>query len=98
MKRAVDSGMTLPSLELLYRGARSIYSGAFEVDDFALRLRWTNREQMWGYPHALSHEGLRAINEFAEAELTAMVINGYANMRRFGMNLMWFFGQKEENS
>ena len=50
---------------------------------------------MWGYPHALSHEGLRAINEFAEAELTAMVINGYANMRRFGMNLMWLFGQKE---
>ena len=30
---------------------------------------------MWGYPHALSHEGLRAINEFAEAELTAMVMN-----------------------
>ena len=76
VKRAVDSGMTLQSLELLYRGARSIYSGAFEVDDFALRLRWTNMEQMWGYPHALSHEGLRAINEFAEAELTAMVING----------------------
>ena len=44
VKRAVDIGMTLPSLELLYRGARSIYSGAFEVDDFALRLRWTNME------------------------------------------------------
>ena len=29
---------------------------------------------MWGYPHALSHEGLRAINEFAEAEHTEMVI------------------------
>ena len=41
---------------------------------FDLRLRWTNREQMWGYPHALSHESLRTINEFAEAELTAMVI------------------------
>ena len=76
VKRAVDIGMTLPSLELLYRGARSIYSGAFEVDDFALRLRWTNVEQMWGYPHTLSHEGLRAINDFAEAELTAMVISG----------------------
>ena len=47
LKRAVDIGMTLPSLELLYRGARSIYSGAFEIDDFALRLRWTNMEQMW---------------------------------------------------
>ena len=76
LKRAVDIGMTLPSLELLYRGARSIYSGAFENDDFALRLRWTNMEQMWGYPHKLSHEGLRAINEFAEAELTAMIIVG----------------------
>ena len=60
-------------------------------------MRFQNMEQMWGYPHALSHEGLRAINEFAEAELTAMVINGYANMRRFGVNLMWLFGQKEEN-
>ena len=29
---------------------------------------------MWGYPHALSHEGLRDINEFAEAEHTEMVI------------------------
>ena len=29
---------------------------------------------MWGYPHALSHEGLRAINEFAEAEHTEMLI------------------------
>ena len=29
---------------------------------------------MWGYPHALSHKGLRDINEFAEAELTVMVI------------------------
>ena len=76
LKRAVDIGMTLPSLELLYRGARSIYSGAFEIDDFALRLRWTNMEQMWGYPQKLSHEGLRAINEFAEAELTAMIIVG----------------------
>ena len=60
-------------------------------------------EQMWGYPHALSHEGLRAINEFAEAELTAMVINGKSggshrtpidrypeaeSQRRFGVNLM----------
>ena len=33
-------------------------------------------EQMWRYPHVLSHEGLRAINEFAEAELTAMIIIG----------------------
>ena len=37
-------------------------------------MRFQNMEQMWGYPHVLSHEGLRIINEFAEAELTAMVI------------------------
>ena len=76
IKRAADIGMTMPSLELLYRGARSIYSGAFEGDDFHLRLRWTNVEAQWGFPHQLSHEGLRAINEFAEAELSAMVIAG----------------------
>ena len=76
MQRAVDIGMTLPGLEPLYRGARSIYSGVFEGDDFALRLRWTTAEQQWGFPHQLSHEGLRAINQFAEAELGALVVNG----------------------
>eukprot|EP00959_Pyramimonas_sp_CCMP1952_P183069 3828081-Pyramimonas_sp.AAC.1 len=38
MTRAVAIGMALPGLDQLYRGARSIYSGAFEGDDFALRL------------------------------------------------------------
>ena len=33
-------------------------------------------EQNWGYPHNLSHEGLRAINQFAEAELGAMIVRG----------------------
>lgn len=76
LKRAVDIGMTLPGLDPLYRGAGSIYSAAFEGDDFGLRLRWTSIEQQCGYPHQLSHEGLKAINQFAEAELGAMVING----------------------
>ena len=76
LKRAVEVGMTLPGLEPLYRGARSIYSGVFEGDDFGLRLRWTNVEQMWGFPHSLSHEGLRAINQFAESELGAMIVHG----------------------
>ena len=55
LKRAVDIGMTLPGLDPLYRGARSIYSAAFEGDDFGLRLRWTSIEQQCGYPHQLSH-------------------------------------------
>ena len=76
MTRAVEIGMVLPGLDLLYRGARSIYSGAFEGDDFGLRLRWTTIEQNWGFPHRLSHEGLRAINQFAEAELGAMIVSG----------------------
>ena len=33
-------------------------------------------EQNWGYPHNLNHEGLRAINQFAEAELGAMIVRG----------------------
>ena len=76
MTRAVEIGMTLPGLDQLYRGARSIYSSAFEGDDFGLRLRWTTMEQNWGYPHNLNHEGLRAINQFAEAELGAMIVRG----------------------
>ena len=38
MARAVDIGMKLPGVEPLYRGARSIYSAAFEGDDFALKI------------------------------------------------------------
>ena len=76
LSRAVDMGLGLPSVEQLYRGARSIYSGAFEGEDFSLRLRWANLETQWGYPHRLTHEGLRAINQFAEAELGALVVSG----------------------
>ena len=59
IQRAIDIKMQLPSMEQLYRGARSIYSGAFEREDFALRLRWTQEEQQWGYPHPLSYQGLQ---------------------------------------
>ena len=76
MTRACDIGMSLPSIELLYRGARSIYSAVFEGDDFGLRLRWTGVEQEGGYPHRLTHGGLKAINSFAGAALSAMQISG----------------------
>ena len=33
-------------------------------------------EETWGYPHTLTHGGLRAINQFAEAELGAMILRG----------------------
>ena len=66
IQRAIDIKMQLPSMEQLYRGARSIYSGAFEREDFALRLRWTQEEQKWGYPRQLSYQGLQAINTFAD--------------------------------
>ena len=80
VQRAVQIGMQLPSLELLYRGARSIYAGAFEQDDFALRLRFTTEEQKWGFPHRLSYEGLQAINAFAEGELAALVLRGTSSI------------------
>ena len=76
IQRAVEIGMQLPSMELLYRGARSIYAGAFEQDDFALRLRFTTEEQTWGFPHKLWYEGPRAINSFAKGELAAMIVRG----------------------
>ena len=53
MQRAITIQMQLPSIEQLYRGARSIYSGAFEKEDFSLRLRWNQEETKWGYPHQL---------------------------------------------
>ena len=61
---------------MLYRGARSIYGSVFEGEDFALRLRWTSVEERGGYPHRLTHEGLKAINQFAEAALGAMLVSG----------------------
>ena len=76
MTRAVDLGLALLGVEQLYRGARSIYSSVFEGEDFSLRLRWSNLESTWGYPHRLTHEGLRAINQFAEAELGALIVSG----------------------
>ena len=50
IRRASQIGAQLPSLELLYRGARSIYAGAFEQDDFAPRLRFATEEQKRVFP------------------------------------------------
>ena len=80
-QKAVTIKMQLPSLEQLYRRARSIYYGAFEKEDFVLRLmRWSQEEAKWGYPHKLSIEGLRGINTFAENELAAMIIQGKSSL------------------
>ena len=76
MKRVVTIQMRLPSVELLYRGARSIYSGVFEKEDFSLRLRWQTFENQHGYPHSLPPEGFKSINTFAESELTIMATRG----------------------
>ena len=38
--------------------------------------RWSNLEPGWGYPRQLTHEGLRAINQFADAERSVMVVSG----------------------
>ena len=76
VKRSTEIDMPLPSIDLLFRGARSIYVGVFEGDDFELRLRWTSLLQRSGFPHQLTHEGLRDMNQFAEAELTQMVVTG----------------------
>ena len=77
VQRCQELHVTLPGVELLYRGARSIYGSIFDDnDDFSLRLRWTQHEQSFGFPHRLTHEGLKGINEFAQGELTALVTSG----------------------
>ena len=76
MQRAIGVNMALPGIEQLYRGAMPTYSGALEGEDVALLLTWNSCEGTYGFPHHLTREGLRAINDFAQAELSAMVISG----------------------
>ena len=77
VNRAVELRMGFPSAEQLYGGPRSIYSAVFDdTVDFTLKMRFAAEESGYGYPHLLTTEGLAAINRFAEAELTAMVVHG----------------------
>ena len=71
--------MGMPGTDQQYAGARSLYQAIFQdTADFGLRTRFTNLELHFGYPHILTMEGLRAINDFAMGELTAMIIHGTA--------------------
>ena len=75
MTRSTEIGMSLPGIDLRYRGARSTFIGALEIDYIRLRVRFHEVEQRYGFPNITIHEGLRAINDFALLELGAMVIN-----------------------
>jgi hypothetical protein len=68
--------MPLPSIEQLFRGARSIYVGVFEGNEFELRLRRTPFLHTSDFPQPMIHKGLKDTNHFAEAELTHSVVTG----------------------
>ena len=57
MARAETMGVALPGVELLYRGAHSIYASVLETDDVQLRLRWFTLEASFGYPHMFDPRG-----------------------------------------
>merc|ERR1711920_110346 len=77
MQRATELGLTLPDVQELHRGALSIYQAVFaDSHDPGLQFRWQMCLQSHGQQHVQTHEGLRVLNQFAVAELKALIIGG----------------------
>ena len=77
MQRVAELKLSMPDIQELHRGARSIYEAVFsESLDPGLAFRWQTVLQNSGQQHVQTHEGLNALNEFAMAELNALVLSG----------------------
>ena len=77
MTRATELGIVLPDVQELFRGAVSIYEAVFADHlDPSVQFRWQSRLAQTGQQFVQTHEGLRELNRFALAELTALIIQG----------------------
>ena len=76
LARAVELGLALPGVDQLYVGCRSIFLAVFKEGEMDLLMRFTALESSHGAPHVLTQQGLSALIQFAESELTAIQVRG----------------------
>ena len=65
-----------PDLMMSYRAMESIFGMVFDRAEPQLHLRWVSLKNKLGLPHVITPEAFVEVSEFADAELSALVLLG----------------------
>ena len=76
VQRLSALGCMPPDLTMSYRALESIFGIVFDKAEPQLNLRWIQLKNRLGLPHLITLEAFKEVSEFAEAELSALVLTG----------------------
>ena len=65
-----------PDLTMSYRALGSIFGIVFDKAEPQLNLKWIQLKNRLGLPHLITLEAFKEVSEFADAELSALVLTG----------------------
>ena len=69
-------GRMPPELSLSYRALESIFGVVFDKAEPQLHLRWVQLKNRLGLLHIITNTAFKEVSEFADAELSALVLMG----------------------
>ena len=69
-------GCMPPDLTLSYRALESIFGVVFDQAEPQLHMRWIQLKNNLGLPHIISQTAFQQVSEFADAELSGLVLMG----------------------
>ena len=76
VQRLNGLGCMPPDLMVSYRALESIFSNVFDKAEPQLHLRWIMLKNRVGLPHVISPDAFREVSDFADKELSALVLLG----------------------
>ena len=76
VQRLKALGCMPPDIMMSYRALESIFGTVFDKAEPQLHMRWIMLKNRLGLPHIVTPESFKAVSEFADAELSALVLLG----------------------
>eukprot|EP00959_Pyramimonas_sp_CCMP1952_P368174 7712339-Pyramimonas_sp.AAC.1 len=76
VQRLKALGCMPPDLMMSYRALESIFGAVFDKAEPQLHMRWISLKNRLGLPHVVTPEAFKEVSEFADAELSALVLLG----------------------
>ncbi len=80
MQRLNELGCLPPDLTLSYRALESIFGAVFDRAEPQLHMRWILLKNRLGLPHVVTMNTFREVSEFADTELSALVLMGGSSL------------------
>ena len=76
VRRTISLGIFPPDLMMSYRAMVSISENVFDKAEPQLNLRWNMLKNQLGLPHRITQKAMMDVSDFADAELSALVLLG----------------------